>query len=110
MSAYTDRPWMIEFEPDDLESKNSRLRIIDGSPESLNHPQGPLVLATLNVSAFAPHLAEPLANADLMVAAPAMLAALQRLVSPHRTEADIESARVLIDGVTNGWKSWRDDE
>ena len=46
----------------------------------MGHPQGPLVLANLNVCAFAPHMDEPLANARLMAAAPALLRALEGIL------------------------------
>lgn len=67
----------IYFERDEFDSEYWHLRIIDANPLSLDHPQGPLTVATINVTAHAPHLDEPLANAALFRAAPKMLAALR---------------------------------
>lgn len=72
---HTPSPWLVRFEPDDLDSSASDLRVLDS--RSLDHPQGPLTIAVINVAAHAPHLAEPLANAALIAAAPELLAALQ---------------------------------
>lgn len=65
------------FDRDEYDSAHSTLRILDANPLSLDHPQGPLTVATINVTAHAPHLDEPLANAALFRAAPKMLAALR---------------------------------
>lgn len=70
----------IYFERDEFDSEYWHLRILDASPQSTEHPQGPLTVATINVTAHAPHLDEPLANAALFRAAPKMLAALRYLV------------------------------
>ena len=74
MSKHTLGPWLVDFELDDLDSRSSILRVLD--PRSLDHPQGPLVIANINAAAHAPHLDEPLHNARLIAAAPDLLDAL----------------------------------
>lgn len=81
-STHTPTPWLVRFDEDRFDSKLSVLEVIDGSDASLNHPQGELVLARVNVSAFAPHMDEPLANARLIAAAPELLAIIRALL-PH---------------------------
>jgi len=76
-STHTPTPWLVRFDEDRFDSKLSVLEVVDGSDASLNHPQGELVLARVNVSAFAPHMDEPLANACLIASAPDLLAALE---------------------------------
>jgi len=76
---HTPAPWLVQYELDDLDSRMSDLRVIDS--RNLDHPQGPLTIATINVAAHAPHLDEPLANAALIAAAPALHAALIKIVA-----------------------------
>jgi len=76
MKSHTPGPWLVRFDEDQFDPTHSTLKIIDGREESVNHTHGALSLAFINVSAFAPHMDEPLANAHLIASAPEMLDAL----------------------------------
>jgi len=80
---FTPPPWIVRFDEDRFDSKLSVIEVIDGSEASLNHPQGELVLARVNVSAFAPHMDEPMANARLIASAPELLAALEAMTKAY---------------------------
>ena len=102
-TQFTPAPWLVRFDEDRFDSKLSVLEVIDGSDASLNHPQGELVLARVNVSAFAPHMDEPLANAHLIASAPDLLAALNRLIQSLPEDSneypDGASARQIFDSI-----------
>lgn len=68
---HTPAPWLVEYDRDENDSSQSTLRVIDS--RSLDHPQGPLTIATINVAAHAPHMDEPLSNAGLIAAVPELL-------------------------------------
>ena len=105
--SHTPGPWIVRFDEDRFDPSRSTLKIIDGREESLNHMNGALSLAFINVTAFAPHMDEPLANAHLIASAPELLAALKSLVDDFERiigrpiEAEHE-AKAAISKATGG--------
>ena len=85
----------MNYAEDRFDSKRSTIEIVDGSYDSLNHEQGPLVLARLNAMPFNDE-SEPLANAHLIASAPDLLAALERLAHPMADDDDLDYARAII--------------
>lgn len=77
MKTHTPDPWLVRYEPGEDGSELSIIRIIEGSPASLRHPQGPVVIANITYKTGDPYGGEALANADLISAAPEMLNALR---------------------------------
>ena len=103
MKTHTPGPWLVRFDKDRFDPSRSTLKIIDGRDESLNHTHGALSLAFINVSAFAPHMDEPLANAHLIAAAPDLLAALSGIFDhAERTDAaDLAEIWSRMDDIRN---------
>jgi hypothetical protein len=76
---HTKAPWLVQIDEDRNDSSFTTIKVVEGSSESLSHPQGALTLA--NVQTFAPHLKEGIANAHLMASAPDLLDALDLLLN-----------------------------
>jgi hypothetical protein len=77
-TLHTPTPWIVQIDEDRNDSSFTTIKVVDGSSESLSHPQGALTLA--NIQTFAPHLKEGIANAHLIAAAPDLLDALKALM------------------------------
>jgi hypothetical protein len=75
---HTKAPWLVQINEDRNDSSFTTIKVVDGSSESLSHPQGALTLA--NIQTFAPHLKEGIANAHLIASAPDLLDALKALM------------------------------
>lgn len=90
---YTPAPWLVDFDLDEFDSRRSTLKILDS--RDLDHPQGALMIATVNVAAHAPHLDEPLANARLIAAAPDLLAALSWFISELSDDSAIDMSKLI---------------
>ena len=75
---HTKAPWIVQIDEDRNDSSFTTINVVDGSSESLSHPQGALTLA--NIQTFAPHLKEGIANAHLIASAPDLLDALRGAV------------------------------
>ena len=78
--------WKIHYERDREDSARNDLRIIDASPESMSHPQGPMTIATVNVRSFAPHVEHAEDHARLLAAAPELFIALKDCLSVMQAE------------------------
>jgi hypothetical protein len=87
--------WVVDYQPDRFNSTWDVLRILDDRDQ--DHPQGPLVLAQVNVMPFAPHVHHALANAALMAAAPDLLAALEAALEAVEYYDEREGAGCLLD-------------
>ena len=83
-------PLTVRHIEDGLDSKRDRISIIDA--ESFGHPQGPLVIADMNVAAFAPHLETQIALAHKMAAAQELLEALEGILLEANYTSDSDSA------------------
>lgn len=89
--------WVVDYQPDRFNSTWDVLRILDDRDQ--DHPQGPLVLAQVNVMPFAPHVHHALVNAALMAAAPDLLAALEAALEAVEYYDEREGAGCLLDQV-----------
>lgn len=81
MKTHTPAPWIVRHERDENDSARSTIRILDGSPASLTHPQGPVVIAKVMAFSGESYAVEALGNADLISAAPEMLEALRAVLN-----------------------------
>jgi len=77
--THTKAPWLVQIDEDKNDSSFTTIKIVDGSRDSLEHPQGALTLA--NVQTFAPHIKEGIANAHLIASAPDLLDLLESAVA-----------------------------
>lgn len=75
--------WAVRFDPDRLDSALGDLRVLDASPASMTHPQGPVTIAIVNLRAFAPHVEIALQHAARIAAAPALERALRLFVAQY---------------------------
>ncbi len=75
--------WALHYVPDRYDSRQSLISVVDSSEASRSHPQGLLVLARVNVGAFAPHVDHALEIGATMAAAPALRSALIAMLNRY---------------------------
>lgn len=85
---FTPGPHQVYHERNKFDSTFDSLTVV---------AQDGIVLATINVPAFAPHLAEPIANAHLFASAPSLYAALKRISEEEldRTQCALVARQAL---------------
>jgi hypothetical protein len=95
--------YIVEHAPDKFDSRFDDIWIMDGSPESLNHEQGPMVIAKINSRAFSPHIHHALKIADIMAAAPDLLEAcklaydvIKILAEHHNTKFQGTNTEIIL--------------
>ena len=88
---------IVNHHEDGLDSRRDDIQIIDSS--TLEHPQGPVVVARMNVPAFAPHLEEQVRLAHLFAAAPDLLKALENALVAIEYYHDHEGCPSLLTAV-----------